>query len=239
MMVSVVLAAAMASSEALVTVLNTRTSASQERYATAVEVVERDAAAGKPLQQFVIGVTTEDGDKAARYLAASRGTIRSLAETRDNPLAWYLLSMETNDRALLERAAKGGNVQALNALGAMLVQEANSAVGEATNDVRRLLREGFECFSKASERRDPNAFVNVGACYMNGIGCKKNSMLAFECFRTAAQEGGHPEAMMYLSTCFDRGIGVKADPEKAMFWRMKSRACRGDQAAAKWLEGRK
>ena len=238
-MISLVLAAAMASSEALAIVLNTRTSSSQDRYAAAVEVVERDAAAGKPLQQFVIGVTTEDDDKAARYLASSRGTIKALAEKRDNPLAWYLLSMESNDRALLERAAKGGNVQALNALGAILVQEANSATGESTNEVRRLLREGFECFSRASERRDPNAFVNVGACYMNGIGCKRNLLLAFECFRTAAQEGGHPEAMMYMSTCFDRGIGVKSDPEKAMFWRMKARACRGDKAAAKWLESRK
>ena len=239
-MTALVLAAAMASSEALITVLNTRTSVSQDRYDAAVAVVERDAAAGKPLQQFVIGVTTDDDqEKAARYLDSSRATIRALAEKSDNPLAWYLLSMESNDRALLERAAKGGNVQALNALGAMLVQEANSATGEATNEVRRLLREGFECFSKASERRDPNAFVNVGACYMNGIGCKKNLMLAFECFRTAAQEGGHPEAMMYMSTCFDRGIGVNPDPEKAMFWRMKARACRGDKAAAKWLESRK
>ena len=227
-MTALVLAAAMASSEALITVLNTRTSVSQDRYDAAVAVVERDAAAGKPLQQFVIGVTTDDQEKAARYLDSSRGTIKALAEKRGNPLAWYLLSMESNDRALLERAAKGGNVQALNALGAMLVQDANSATGEATNEVRRLLSEGFECFSKASERRDPNAFVNVGACYMNGIGCKKNLMLAFECFRTAAQEGG-----------FDRGIGVNSDPEKAMFWRMKARACRGDKAAAKWLESRK
>ena len=166
-MTALVLAAAMASSEALITVLNTRTSVSQDRYDAAVAVVERDAAAGKPLQQFVIGVTTDDQEKAARYLDSSRGTIKALAEKRGNPLAWYLLSMESNDRALLERAAKGGNVQALNALGAMLVQDANSATGEATNDVRRLLREGFECFSRASEQRDPNAFVNVGACYMN------------------------------------------------------------------------
>ena len=42
-----------------------------------------------------------------------------------------------------------------------------------------------------------------------------------------------------VSAVSKTGIGVKADPEKAMFWRMKARACRGDKAAAKWLESRK
>lgn len=238
-MISLVLAAAMASSSALVTVLNTSNSVSPTVYAEAVAVVERDAAAGKPLQQFVIGVTTDDQEKSGRFLSASRKTIKVLAEKSDNPLAWYLLSMESNDRKLLERAAKGGNVQALNALGSILIQEAREAQGEATNDApRRLLRQGFECFRRASERRDPNAFVNVGVCYMGGIGCRKNSMLAFECFRSAAQ-AGHPEAMQYLAVCFDSGVGVGKNPAQALFWKMRARACRGDKAAAKWLEGRK
>ena len=104
-MTALVLAAAMASSEALVTVLNTSNSVPIARYAEAVAVVERDAAAGKPLQQFVIGVTTDDKALAERYLAASRGRILALAEKTDNPLAWYLLSLETNNCRLLLRAA--------------------------------------------------------------------------------------------------------------------------------------
>ena len=244
-MLAVALAAAMVSSEALVTVLNTSNSVSSARYAEALAVVERDAAEGRPLQQFVLGVTTDDKEKSERLLSASRKTIEVLAEKRDNPLAWYLLSMENNDRKLLERAAKGGNVQALNALGSILIQEAGEAQGAATNEVPRLLREGFECFRKASDqrdqssdRRDPNALFNIGICYMRGIGCHRNSMLAFECFRSAAR-GGHPEAMQCLAVCYDRGIGVDGNPDQALFWKMKASACRGDAAAAKWLEGRK
>jgi len=238
-MTALVLAAAMASSEALVTVLNTSNSVPIARYAEAVAVVERDAAEGKPIQQFVVGVTTDDQEKSKRLLAASRKTIKMLAEKRDNPLAWYLLSMEANDRKLLERAAKGGNVQALNALGSILIQDAREAQATATNEApRQLMRDGFECFRRASEQRDANSFVNVGVCYMSGIGCRKNAMLAFECFRSAAQTG-HPEAMQYLAICYDRGIGVDMDPAQALFWKMRSRACRGDTAAAKWLEGRR
>ena len=80
-MTALVLAAAMASSEALVTVLNTSNSVPIARYAEAVAVVDRDAAEGKPIQQFVVGVTTDDQEKSKRLLAASRKTIKMLAET--------------------------------------------------------------------------------------------------------------------------------------------------------------
>ena len=51
---------AMSSSDAVVRVLNAPTSCGAKVYAEAKEIVTRDAKAGKPLQQFVLGVTTDD-----------------------------------------------------------------------------------------------------------------------------------------------------------------------------------
>ena len=106
---------AMTSSDALVTVLNSPSASGAKTFAAAKAMVEREAAQGKPLQQFVVGVTTDDKELAKKYLAASSERIRTLAAQKDNPLAWYLLSMEKNDLRLLRRAANLGNVQALKA----------------------------------------------------------------------------------------------------------------------------
>ena len=57
---------AMSSADAVVVILNSRNATSKRNYEAAREIVMRDAAAGKPLQQFVIGVTTDDKDLAKR-----------------------------------------------------------------------------------------------------------------------------------------------------------------------------
>ena len=62
--------------------------------------------------------------------------------------------------------------------------------------------------------------------------------MAFQCYRSAA-EAGHPEAMDNLSAMYQFGHGVKKDMELSLFWGMRGRAARGDEAAAKWLRERK
>ena len=230
---------AMTSADAVATVLNSPSASGVKTFAAAKEIVERDAAAGRPLQQFVVGVTTDDKKLAARYLAASRDRIRALAEQRDNPLAWYLLSLESNDFRMLRRAADGGNVQALNALGALATHEALNLRGSVdTNKLQRVLERSYGYFSRAAAQRDPNGFVNLGACYLQGLGCKQDMEMAFQCYRSAA-EAGHPEAMDNLSAMYQFGHGVKKDMELSLFWGMRGRAARGDEAAAKWLRERK
>ena len=232
------LLAAMSSADAVATLLNSRNSVGVRTFAAAKDLVEREAAAGKPLQQFVIGVTTDDKALAARYLDASREKIRQLAEQKDNPLAWYLLSLEKNDFAALQRAAAGGNVQALNAMGTIATQEAVSRSGLATNDVERILKKSYDCFRRAALQHDMNAVVNLGTCYLRGFGCKKDMALAFSCFRAAA-EAGHPEGMDNMAACYQFGHGIERDDERSLYWTMRGRAARGDAAAAKWLETRK
>ena len=84
--------AALTSSDAVAVLLNSASSCSVTRYAAAKALVEKEAKEGKPLQQFVIGVMSPGTDKGKRYLDEARPKIKMLAETKDNPLAWYLLS---------------------------------------------------------------------------------------------------------------------------------------------------
>ena len=53
---------AMSSADAVAVILNSRNATSKQTYDAAKEIVMRDAAAGKPLQQFVLGLTTQDRD---------------------------------------------------------------------------------------------------------------------------------------------------------------------------------
>lgn len=229
---------AMSSADAVVVILNSRNATSKRNYEAAREIVMRDAAAGKPLQQFVIGVTTDDKDLAKRYLDASHDRIRALAEKKDNPMAWYLLSMENNDFKMLQRAADGDNVQALNALGSIAIQEALSRGSVSSNNLERILKRGYTFFHKAAVQRDANGFINLGTCYLRGFGCKQDMSMAFNCFRAAA-ELGHPEGMDNVSACYQFGHGVKKDNELCLWWAMRGRAVRGDEAAEKWLRERR
>lgn len=228
------LLAAMSSSDAVVRLLNSPSSCGKAAYDEAMSVVVRDARAGRPLQQFVLGVTTDDKELAKRSLDASRERIREMAEKTDNPLAWYLLSVEGNDFECLRKAAEGGNVQALNALGTIGVSEAMARRGADTNRVDRALKKCFECFRKAARQRDPNGFVNLGACFMGGIGCERDMMAAVRCYEAAAAMG-HPEAMDNLSAAYQLGHGVEADASLSLLWAMRARALRGDRAASEWL----
>ena len=229
---------AMTSSDAVATLLNSSNATGSRTYAEAREIVEREAAQGKPLQQFVIGVTTDDEELAKRYIAASKPKIRALAEEKGNSMAWYLLSMESNDYGQLKRAAEGGNVQALNALGTIVTQEILQQKNASSNDVARALRKSFGCFERAVAQNDANAFVNLGACYLNGLGCERDLAMAFTCFKNAA-DLGHPEGMDSLAAAYALGHGVAKDMEKSAVWRMRAKAVRGDEAARKWIEDRK
>jgi len=230
--------AALSSADAVAVLLNSRTATSARTFELAQAQVEREAKEGKPLQQFVIGVTTKDKGLAAKYLDAARERIRFLAEKTNNPLAWYLLSMEKNDFIMLKRAADGGNVQALNALGAIATQEAISRKGISAFERNAILSESYSYFRKAAIQRDANGFINLGTCYLRGFGCSQDMPMAFACFKAAA-ELGHPEGMDNMSACYQFGHGVKTDDELSLYWAMRGRALRGDKAAEKWLRDRK
>ena len=232
------LLATLTSSDAVVVLLNSRNAVSAKTYAEAQEIVQKEAQKGKPLQQFVIGVTTDDEKLAKTCLDAARPKIKSLAIEKNNPLAWYLLSVEQNDMRCLRKAAEGGNVQALNALGTIELQTALASKALPSNEVSRVLARSYDCFRQATIKQDPNGFVNFGTCYLHGYGCQPDAGLAFRFFKAAA-EAGHPEGMENVASCYELGRGVNRDNEQYLLWTMRARAARGDAAAEKWLGERK
>ena len=209
-----------ADSEALRRLLNTRSSGSPREYAAAAEIVARDAAAGHPLQQFVMAVFSKDrampasvrltDEQRRKYLEESKERILALAKKKNNPLAWYLLSLEANDRTMLRRAVDGGNVQALNAWGTILLNEMVSKGGLDTNGVWRIMKRGYECFEKAAAQKDPNGLYNFGMCLLNGYGCERDPEKALSYFMAAALSD-HPEAINNIGGFYRDGIVVEKD----------------------------
>jgi len=217
--------------DALVKLLNSRSALSPKVYADAAVKVRASAEAGGVLQQYVIAIVSEDANAPAaaklspqqrkQWLENSRTRIRQLAEQKDNPLAWYLVSLETNDAAALERAAEGGNVQAQNAWGTILVSQGLST--PATNSAKAvaMLQKGFDCFRSAAAKKDANGLYNMGMCYMQGYGCKTDAGRAFQCFRAAAEEG-HPEAINNIGGFYRDGIVVATNAGVSVRWFKKS-----------------
>lgn len=229
------LLASMSSADAISTLLNSRHATSADVYEEARAIVEEEAAEGRPLQQFIVGVTTTNRVLSVRYLAASRKKIKALAELTNNPMAWYLLSIDSNDFGALRKAANGGNVQALNAQGTICTEEALSQKQLKQEDKDRLLARSFACFRQAADLGDANGLINLGACYLSGYGCRASKELAFLYFKAAAR-AGHPEGMDNVAGCYRYGDGVEQDNEQYLLWKMRGRAARGDAAAAKWLK---
>jgi len=225
--------------DALVKLLNSRSSMSPKTYAAAAEQVRVAADAGGTLQQYVIALISTDANAPAaaklspkqrrEWLDNTRERIRQLAEQRDNALAWYLLSLEKNDLKALERAAEGGNVQAQNAWGTILVNEGLAMPATNSTKAVALLEKGFACFKAAAAKtnangvveKDANGLYNMGMCYMQGYGCKLDAARAFECFRTAAEEG-HPEAINNIGGFYRDGILVMTNAEMSVRWFRKS-----------------
>lgn len=233
---ALLLAAALNSTDALVVVLNSKAASSVRKFSEAYEIVAREAREGKPLQQFVIATTTDDQALAQKYLTASRQKIRTLAESKNNPLAWYLLSVEKNDRTCLIKAAEGGNVQALNALGLLSTQEALASTDAGVRATA--FSRAYKYFLEAVKKEDVNAYINLGTCYLEGYGCPQDDCLAFLYYKSAA-DAGHPEGMENLSMCYKLGRGIAKNETLSLEWDVRARAARGNAAADKWLEARK
>lgn len=219
------------STEAILRLINSRSSGNPKAYAAAAERVAREAAAGHPLQQYVIALVSREPrppqaarlteEQRNRYLAQSRDKIRALAERRDNALAWYLLSLDTNDMKLLRRAVDAENVQALNAWGTILLTQTLQDPNVDTNDLERILYQSYSSFKTAADKRDANGLYNLGMCYMHGYGVRQDPFRALECFRAAAAEN-HPEAINNIGGFYRDGLVVERDPVLAARWFAKS-----------------
>lgn len=217
-------------SQAILKLLNSRAAGNARDFAEAAEVVAEEAAKGKALHQFVIALVSRDprAPKAARidaatrekYLDESRDRIKALAE-KGNSMSWYLLSLENNDPVFLKRAAEAGNVQAMNAWGTYSMEQAFASRSMSKSDIDRAVERSFVYFRDAAEKGDANGLYNLGMCYLNGWGVKKNRDKAFNHFRAAASLG-HSEAINNIGGLYRDGISVERDYAIATSWFKKS-----------------
>ena len=211
----------LASAAAVVNLLNSRAAGSPLVYERSLAEVRADAEAGKTVQMFVYGITAKDDPKSKEYLEKARPRIEKLAKDKDNALAWYLLSVDQQNYEYLQKAARRKNVQALNALGTMILTTALENPNMLDEMREQALKDAFVAFNDAAKLKDPNGLYNLGMCYLNGYGCPVDTMMGINCFRTAA-EAGHPEAINNIGGCFRDGVVVKQNLETAAKWFKKS-----------------
>lgn len=203
--------------------LNSRSAGSPHAYENAAAQVAEAARKGRPLQKYIIALISRESDappaahitdaERERYFAESRPAVRRLAEERGNPLAWYLLSVDSGDTNLLKRAADGNNVQALNAWGNYLLDRALNA----PQIDRGMVEEAVSCFRRATGLGDGNGFYNLGMAYARGLGIPRDDARALACFRSAAEKG-HPAAMNSVGWFLREGRVVGKDLELAAKW---------------------
>ena len=94
--------------------------------------------------------------------------------------------------------------------------------------------EAVKYFKRAADGGCVEALNSYGLALLRGEGVEKNELEAIKTFERAAATG-FPPAMENLAHCYEKGKGVKPDDKKAMLWRIRSKAARGDRAAQAWL----
>lgn len=217
--------------EDVVRLLNSRASGNAKSYAEAAKAVARAAENGHPFQSYLIALVSDEPsapaaariskELRAEYLESSRDKIRKFAEEKNDPLAWYLLSLEKDDEVLLKRAADGGSVHALNSWGTKTLVFTLSDRRISDDDRNAVLARCFAGFKRAADQNDANGLYNLGMCYQNGYGTEKNENLAYDCFLSAAQMD-HPEAINNLGGYYRTGTVVTRNLETAAEWFKKS-----------------
>ena len=215
---------------AIMRLLNSQASGSARGFVKAAEEVAAEAKRGRPVYAYVLALVSRmpnpppaarlDDATRNKYLDGCRDKIKKLANEKNNSMAWYLLSLENNDRDLLHRAADAGNVQAMNAWGTYLVTRAAGGTSD-TNEVNRILGVAYDYFKAAAGQGDANGLYNLGMCHLRGLGTPQDDQSAFNCFRSAAEKED-PEAINNIGLFFREGRVVDKDLELSTKWFEKS-----------------
>ncbi len=75
----------------------------------------------------------------------------------------------------------------------------------------------FISFENAAELGHGPAMVELGMCYLQGMGTAKNEEKAVKYFR-AAIKANESNGKLDLGYCYEYGLGVKKDPAEAVRW---------------------
>ena len=77
-------------------------------------------------------------------------------------------------------------------------------------------KEAVKWYRKAAEQGHVESQFNLGVCYHNGDGVRKNYKKVVAWYSKAAANQNFPGAFYNLAICFEEGKGVKKDPVQAV-----------------------
>lgn len=120
-----------------------------------------------------------------------------------------------------EKLAAGGDLNAMNNLGLMLMNGQGTPVNYTA---------AADWFQKAAEKGHLIAITNLGTLYELGRGRQQNYQRAAQLYRAAADRG-IGDAQYNLAELYEQGHGVAKDPMQAYVW--YSLAARSGDADAK------
>lgn len=121
------------------------------------------------------------------------------------------------DFVLLRNRAIEGEVDAQTEVGCFYWKRAQTPDAHMDD-----AQTAFYWFNKACVAGDVDAQINVGVCYLNGMGVEKDYAFAFVCFE-AAEVRSHDRVAQYnLGICYHHAMGVELNHEVAYSWYLKA-----------------
>lgn len=93
------------------------------------------------------------------------------------------------------------------------------------NGLTNLAEKAAKCFLKGSIFKDGYSIINLGLCYAEGFGVKKDIAKAASCYKMAAAQATYKISCIgkvALGFCYAEGLGVDKDKVKAEDWYKKA-----------------
>ena len=183
--------------------------------------------------------------KSGKYSAAAEKL--KAAAAKGNPEAMYLLGwMAEEGKGRWFASAKDALAEYRKAASAPYeYARAQYKMGDFCEHGRggldRDLKQAIVWYKKAAAQNDPDALFRMARVYRDGDGEEPVSDFKMFEFLSAAAERGHLEAQYQTGYCYENGIGVPVNIERAKTWYSKA-AARGHAEArtrvnVKGLEG--
>lgn len=141
--------------------------------------------------------------------------------------------MATDSVKVVTQHAQKGDAVAQNTLGSWYY------VGRY---VKKDYRQAFTWWGRSAAQNNNVAIANMALCYRYGTGTRKDSLMAVRLYQTAFEKGnirafsqheaaakqGDVFSLRLLQECYTKGVGVKADRQKALDYLKRIATATGD-----------
>ena len=189
----------------------------------AMHILSRTAALGSSTAYAMLGSIYIVGKFAERDTRLGVSYLKKSAELGNalayEALADYYHSPECEERnvalahELYEKAARGGSSTAKEKAD-RIAQVRKELFERGKAQVRRDPKEAYRLFAISTAMGHLPSLVELGSCYLYGIGTKIDPRTAHYWYKEAA-EAGYMPAYLPLGICYGRGIGTAFDFNEA------------------------